>query len=470
MFFRKGVWFLLLLAVVAGVLLFGLRGMPPAAVTFSQSARTLEAYDFVEITANIRAPHLRNPFRDAVMRGNFATASGNRHWQVEGFCDGEDGSVYRIRFMPPAPGKYTFSAQYRQGWYTRTSAGAFEVTDGHRRGPLRLDSQNRWHFIWEGTGEHYFFNGTTAYWLMGWRDDQVIRDSIERLRRLKINRMRVTIAGRTNTYYGEPVMDGDRWSPFLTPWPAGRGARFLHLLGRFGQRFGMGFARGAFDSLANIGAPDDIYHPGFDYSRFRVSYWQKLERALRFARTQDMIFSLVLDMNDSRIHPAAGSADERRFIEYAIARLGAFSNITWDLGDDLDSYRDDRWTHTTGVLIEALDPTSTSRPVIRSTTSTRIEPPTGSASPRSRNGPGRSMLLCSISGAGKRARAASFPKRMRNTAMKTTIRCGRANWDRNPPTLCGARPGKSRWRADTKPRARPPVEEPTSGRIPAEAG
>ena len=81
-----------------------------------------------------------------------------------------------------------------------------------------------------------------------------------------------------------------------------------------------------------------------------MSYWQKFERAIRFARDRDVILSLVLDMNDSRVHPAAGSADERRFIRYAVARFGAFSNITWDLGDDLDSYRDDQWTRTTGTF------------------------------------------------------------------------------------------------------------------------
>ena len=190
---------------------------------------------------------------------------------------------------------------------------------------------------------------------MGWRDDQIIQSSIERLHRLKINRIRVTIAGRTNVYYGEPVMAGRNWTPFITPWP-GTGLRFLHLVGRLGQRLGNGIGRRSFDALAELGRAEDIYHPGFDYSRFQVSYWQKFERALRFARDRDVIFSLVLDMNDSRVHPAPGSENEHRFIRYAIARFGAFSNITWDLGDDLDQYRDDRWAHATGTLIKAVGP------------------------------------------------------------------------------------------------------------------
>jgi Putative collagen-binding domain of a collagenase len=79
-----------------------------------------------------------------------------------------------------------------------------------------------------------------------------------------------------------------------------------------------------------------------------------------------MIISVVLDMNDSGVHPAAGSEDEHRFIRYAVARFGAFSNITWDLGDDLDSYRDDKWAHETGTLLEEWDPyrhLATSHPV-----------------------------------------------------------------------------------------------------------
>ena len=77
---------------------------------------------------------------------------------------------------------------------------------------------------------------------------------------------------------------------------------------------------------------------------------------LEFARQRDVIISVVLDMNDSKIHPSAGSEDERRFIHYAVARFGAFSNITWDLGDDLDLYRNEKWTHDTGMLIQEWDP------------------------------------------------------------------------------------------------------------------
>ncbi len=93
-------------------------------------------------------------------------------------------------------------------------------------------------------------------------------------------------------------------------------------------------------------------HPGFDYSRFRIEHWQRFERMLRFARERDFIISVILYIADGRVHPAAGSDDERRYIRYAAARLSAFSNITWDLGDDLDSFRDEKWARETGTLLE----------------------------------------------------------------------------------------------------------------------
>jgi hypothetical protein len=299
-------------------------GLRPSSVRFDLSSPAVDAYDIVEIRVAVGFPHARNCFTDVLLQGTFQTDAGNKRWQIQGFCDSADGSVFRIRFMPPSAGTYRYFVEYQQGALRRTSAGTFRAADAGRKGPIRVDPNYRWHFIWEGTGEHYFFNGTTAYWLIGWKDEKVIDSSIDRLSRLKVNRIRVTLAGRTIVFYGEPVMLGEDWTSLTTVWPAG--------------------------------SPHDIYHPGFDYTRFDVAYWQKFERALRFARDRNVIISVVLDMNDSRVHPGAGGDDEHRFIKYAVARLAAFSNVTWDLGDDLNSYRDDSWTHQTGTLLKLWDP------------------------------------------------------------------------------------------------------------------
>jgi hypothetical protein len=310
--------------VLAGLALTFTLAAAPLEVSFSQPAGKVEVYDFVEIAANVAKPDAGNPFTDAALTGSFGKAGARERAEVDGFCDSADGSVFRIRFMPSSPGNYEYSLTYRQGAFEKTQTGAFEAVASRRRGPLRVDPAYPWHFIWEGTKEHYFFNGTTAYFLMGWRDERVIDSALDRLRELKINRLRVLLSGRVNTMYGEPAMNTAEWTVYLSPWPAVKA--------------------------------DDLYHPGFDYTRFRVAHWQRFDRMLRYARERDMIISVVLDIGDGQIHLTPGSDDERRYIRYATARLGAFSNITWDLGDDLDSFRDEKWAHETGTLLESWDP------------------------------------------------------------------------------------------------------------------
>ena len=81
----------------------------PANITFSQSAQTIEAYDFVEITLNVSSPDAQNPFLDVAVEGQFGKAGSSQQLKVSGFCDSTDGSVFRIRFMPSATGDYTYS-------------------------------------------------------------------------------------------------------------------------------------------------------------------------------------------------------------------------------------------------------------------------------------------------------------------------------------------------------------------------
>jgi len=308
----------------------------PANVSFSLSSPSVDAYDFAEVTINVASPDAKNPFTDAVVEAQFGRTGESKRLSVDGFCDSPDGSVFRARFMPWAAGEYTYSVTYRQGAFTKSNSGSFRATDGHRRGPVRVDPKYPWHFIWEGTGEHYFFNGTTAFWLMGWSEDRVIQYIIDRVRGMKVNRIRALISGATETLWGEPIMPGKNFNTYLRPWIAER--------------------------------PESLDNPGIDFKRFNIPYWQKWERMLRYARERDVIISAILDISTHHAQPAAGSEDERRYIRYAVARLSAYSNLNYDLGDDLDSYRDEKWAHETGTLIMGWDPykhLASSHPVYR---------------------------------------------------------------------------------------------------------
>ena len=151
----------------------------PREIAFSQSSSSVTVYDFVEIDLRVSGPASGNPFTEAVVTGAFGVAGASERVKVDGFCDSADGSLFRIRFMPSKPGDYAYAVKYADKGFEKSYEGTFHATAGERRGPIRVDPEHPWHFLWEGTREHYFFNGTTAFWLMGWRDERVIDNSLE---------------------------------------------------------------------------------------------------------------------------------------------------------------------------------------------------------------------------------------------------------------------------------------------------
>ena len=301
-----------------------------ASVKFVQSAHTVDAYDFVEVTLRIEKPDAKNPFTDVAIEGWFARDGGKR-LQVDGFCDSADGNTFRIRFLPTQPGNYDYSVRYRHGSHETTHIGKFTARDGKSRGLVRVDEDHPWHFLWEGTGEHYFWNGTTTYWLLGW-DDETIRRNIDRLHKLKVNRLRVAICGRVKNgrAWFENVFPTDKFSFRLNPWVAQR--------------------------------PDSIERPGFDVKRFNVSHWQKIERMLRHARDKDMIISIIFYVDGARpdVDPFGktkmGHHDEQRYYKYTVARLAAFSNVMWDVTNEYHLFRNEDWANKMGTFIKQCDP------------------------------------------------------------------------------------------------------------------
>jgi hypothetical protein len=299
-------------------------------VSFSQSAASVPTYEFVEATLAVASPRPQNPFVDAEVRGQFQP-TGGRPVEVDGFCDSADGSVYRIRFLPTVPGAYHYSVTWRGPAGSQTHSGSFRATKSKRRGLVRVDKEHPWHFIWEGTGEHYFYNGTTTYFLMGW-DDRNIDRNIERLHRLGVNRLRVAICGRVENgrAWFEHVYPTREFSFLLNPWVAAH--------------------------------PESVEDPDFDVTRVHVAYWQKWDRMLRAARDRDMVISVVFYVDGSRrgTYPfgkeRAGGEDEQRYYRYAAARFSAFSNVMWDVSNEYQSFRDDAWAEKMGTFLRRCDP------------------------------------------------------------------------------------------------------------------
>ena len=292
-------------------------------VSFHPSVTELEVYDFHEIDIRVSGPSKINPFADAKVLGRFQ-CEGQDAVTVEGFCDAVDGKDFKVRYMPSRPGTYRYKVTYQRPGLVQDYNGSFQAKPGKRRGIVRVDHAHPWHFVWEGTGEHYFFHGTTAFLLLGWRDEAVIRDCLDRFHRYKINRVRVLLNGRpSRSLWGEPIVPDMGFDLAVNPWQARR--------------------------------PDDLSYPEFDYALFNVPHWQKFERMLRYARDRDIVISVILDWGDSKEHPRPASEDERRYYRYASARLAPFSNVTWDLGDDISAFRTLEWSHEMGTYLHECD-------------------------------------------------------------------------------------------------------------------
>lgn len=320
-----------MLLVVALIAMFnGSSRGESAKLRFSQSASEVETYDFVEVRVAVEKPDAANPFTDVTVQGKFSR-EGAEPLGVDGFCDSADGSLFRIRFMPSQPGRYNYSVTYRHGSFEARHEGSFTAKKGKRRGIVRVDPQHPWHFVWEGTGEHYFYNGTTAYFLAGWDEDQ-IRNNLDRLAALKVNRIRAAICGRVRdglAWY-EHVYPTERFSFLLNPWVAGR--------------------------------PDSVENPEFDVTRFNVDYWRKWDALLRHARDLDIVISVIFYVDGRRpgVDPFGkermGGEDEQRYYRYAAARFSAYSNVMWDLANEYRFFRDDAWAEKMGALLKACDP------------------------------------------------------------------------------------------------------------------
>ncbi|MFO0849598.1 MAG: DUF5060 domain-containing protein [Gemmataceae bacterium] len=307
----------------------------PAAPTvrFWPPAEPVGVYEAYEVTA-VPSPKVADrpfaPRLSGTVTGPDAVAV-----PVAGFCDAADGSVYRIRFMPARPGRHTYAlsfAAHNAAWQHK---GTFDAAPSNRKGPVRIDPKYPHHFVWEGTGEHYFWNGTTTYWLLGVQDDKRIEAAIDRLAKLKVNRIRVAVNARTTSAerWYEPVRNSDAFKFRVNPWPAKN--------------------------------PDSPTDPQLDVSRFDVALWQKLDRLVKHARDKDVVVSVIfhLDGADKGVDPFGqgkkdwpGSEDEWRYYRYAAARLSAYSNVMWDITNEWHLFRNEAWVNKAGDVLRAADP------------------------------------------------------------------------------------------------------------------
>jgi hypothetical protein len=302
-----------------------------SAQTFTASSTKPIVYEMLEFKLQLQKNGVANPFTDVSLSATISTPSG-KEMSITGFCDAQNGLLYKIRFMPIEAGNYSYSAKFISGNKTKSFSGNFFAADGKRKGMVQVDKENPWHFKWSN-GEHYFYFGTTCYWIMGWKDEQIIRNAIDRFAKYKVNRLRVTINARQDDgkRWSEPLVKESKNFTFkLNPWVAAR--------------------------------PDDLDDPGFDVTRFNVTHWQKLDRLVAYAKEKNIIVSLIFytDGLDHGCDPFKkanmGNDDEKRYYAYAAARYNAYSNVMWDVTNEYHLFRNEAWAEKMGSFLKSQDP------------------------------------------------------------------------------------------------------------------
>jgi hypothetical protein len=302
-------------------------------LTFRPAQNVCAVYDFVEATLTSHHP-IDDPFRTVTVR---ATCDGK---ELSGFCDAQNGAVYRVRFMPMRAGEHVYTIAVGEQRFE----GSFTATDAGRKGLLRTEG---WGFVWAGTDEPFFWNATTCYLMAGLSDER-IAEAIDRLASFGINRIRVSLCPSRQR-------DGGRW------WES-----------QVGQREDFSYLY----SPWLCARPDSQDDPGPDVTRFDVAYWQKFERLLLRAREKNIVVQVVFftDAQEPYNYPfhrpapkAEGAADfdhstrkddenERLYYAYASARLAAFSNVEWCVTNEWALFQSNAWVDEIGAFLREKDP------------------------------------------------------------------------------------------------------------------
>lgn len=299
-----------------------------------KSAARFEPAEFV---LRVSDPAFSNPFTEAELTGEFS-APGIPPVQVYGFSDSQDGGVFRLRFSP-GRGRltYKYSLRFRGAGIDRRFAGELRSEDPKGSGPVIADPRHPKHFIYSGTGAPFYHLGYTAYHLLDTSNSEAQVDAtIDYCARLGFNKIRFLLTGYPRDFDARTSGDVEHGVP--DPW------KKLNYGARPGQVLPL---------PAWTGKPH-----AYDFTRFNVAHWRRVERAVRRMRDRGIVATCIVTIEKQDLPKEYGRLTEHelRLYRYAVARLAAFDNVWWDLGNEHNEFRDPAWGDAMGAVVKALDP------------------------------------------------------------------------------------------------------------------
>lgn len=273
----------------------------------------VEQWGVYEIT--LPGPATGNPFIDVQLRVRFS--NDVQAIEVDGFYDGD--GLYRARFMPPSPGRWSWVTQ-SNAWPLTNKQGELTVTPAKapNHGPVGV--RHGHHFAY-ADGTPYKPVGTTMY---SWahRGELLEAQTLKTLSGAPFNKVRMLVLPQTAGI--------DKHPPQF--WP--------------------------YERLA--GKP-----PGdWDLTRFNPAFFRHLEQRVAQLRDLGIEADLILhhpydDKREWGFDRQPREVDDR-YARYLVARLAAYRNVWWSLANEFDFIRtktDADWAHL-GQLLRQIDPYS----------------------------------------------------------------------------------------------------------------
>jgi hypothetical protein len=250
----------------------------------------IEQWGMYEVS--LQGPASGNPYKDVTLTVTFTLE--HRSVKVKGFYDGE--GTYRVRFMPDAPGRWTYTTDSsakelagRKGEFV-----CVKPTTPGNHGPVTTAHQ--FHFQ-HADGTPYFPFGTTTYAYL-FASDEAAANSLAGMRQY-FNKSRVCVLPKPLGAAGPKLL------PFPNPTA---------------------------DANGRGGKPD--------YTQFVPEYFQKLEQRLLDLQKANIQADLILfHPYDAWGYKAMGAENDDFYLRYAIARLSAFRNVWWSIANEYDLVR-----------------------------------------------------------------------------------------------------------------------------------
>jgi hypothetical protein len=239
-----------------------------------------------------------NPF-DVELWGEFSGPGGAR-MRIAGFYDG--GGVWKIRFSPPAPGKWslrTFSAIPALDGET-VEAEAAPNSNPRAHGVLHVDSEHPFHFRFED-GSRFFLMGYEADWLWG-------ADMLDPSRKV-MRRLIAQVAERGFNHVMVNIYAHD------TPWCPGKSSDWDY-------------------------GPAPVYpwagtNEKPDHSRLNPAFFKIYDGMMDALLENGIVAQLMLKVYNKDVNwPPKGSRDEARYFRYVAARYQAYPNVIWDFSKE----------------------------------------------------------------------------------------------------------------------------------------